>query len=250
MARIDYDSAAAGYARARALPLEAMPALREAIARRMPAGGSVRVADVGSGAGTFAHAFAAWFGARVVGVEPSEGMLAQALQSPTPAGASYVRGDAMALPLRDGSCHVAWLSTVIHHFRDLDLGAREVRRILRDDGVAFVRSSFPGRHDGITLFRRFPEASRVASSFPSVERTETAFAAAGLHLESIEGVPQESAPSLRAFLDRVRLRSDTTLRLMPDDAYEAGVEALERDLAEQGDPGPVMDLIDLLVFRP
>jgi len=247
MARLDYDAAAAGYAQSRALSLDDMADWRVAIAARLP-NVAPRVVDIGCGTGSFAYAFAEWFGARVVGIEPSAGMLAQARESWLHDRVAYTRGDAQFLPMRDATCDVAWLSTVIHHFRDLDPAAREVRRVVRAGGVAMVRSSFPGRHDGITLFRRFPGASRVASTFPTIEATEAAFAGAGFRLQGVESVPQVSAPSLRASLEHVRLRADTTLRLMPDDEYEAGVAQLEREAAEEVEPRPVVDWIDLLTF--
>jgi ubiquinone/menaquinone biosynthesis C-methylase UbiE len=248
MARIDYDRVAADYARSRALSLEAMADWRTAVARRLPGGDALGVLDVGSGAGSFAFAFAEWFGARVLGVDPSAGMLHEACMAYAHERVAYVRGDAERLPVRDATCDVAWLSTVIHHLTDLLAAAREVRRAVRPGGVVLVRSSFPGRHDGITLFRRFPGASRVAASFPTIEATEAAFAAAGFRMQGIESVPQVSARSLHAFLEDVRRRADTTLRLMPDDEYRAGVAELERDVASEGAPSPVIDYIDLLTF--
>jgi ubiquinone/menaquinone biosynthesis C-methylase UbiE len=248
MARIDYDAAAEGYAQSRTLPLEAMASWREAVAAHLPSVPVPLVVDVGSGTGSFACAFAEWFATRVIGIDPSAGMLAQARAAWRHDRVHYARSDAEHLPLRSASCDVAWLSTVIHHFRDLDAAAREVRRVVRPGGVALVRSSFPGRHEGITLFRRFPGASRVASTFPTVERTEAAFTSAGFRLDGLEPVPQVSAPSLQAFLERVRLRADTTLTLMQDDEFEAGVAELERDAAEEAVPRAVVDYIDLLTF--
>ena len=252
MARIDYDAAAADYARSRALSLEAMDGWREAVQRRLPPsapGRAPRIVDIGAGAGSFAYAFAEWFEASVVAVEPSAGMLKTARSEYAHERVAYINGDAHALPLRAGVCDVAWLSTVIHHFADLDAAARETRRVLRDGGVALVRSSFPGRHDGITLFRRFPGASRVADSFPTLDRTIDAFAGAGFRYDGIEAVPQVSAPSLRAFADRVRRRADTTLSLMPEDEYHACLAQLQREAEAELEPDPVIDELDLVTFR-
>jgi hypothetical protein len=145
---------------------------------------------------------------------------------------------------------MAWLSTVIHHFHDLREAVREAARVIKRDGVVLIRSSFPERHDGITLFRRFPGASRIAASFPTVEDTQSAFGSAGLALVAHEGVAQVSSPSLAAYLERVRLRADTTLTLISDAEFAAGVEALEREVAAESNTGPqpVVDTLDLLVF--
>jgi ubiquinone/menaquinone biosynthesis C-methylase UbiE len=247
MARIDYERVAADYARSRAMSLESVVDVRLAVERRLP-DPTRRIIDVGSGAGSFAYAFAEWFGVHVVGVEPSAAMVEEACAGFAHERAAYVRGDAQRLPVADATFDVAWLSTVIHHLPDLGAAARDVRRVVRAGGVALVRSSFPGRHDGITLFRWFPGASRVASTFPTVEQTVSAFEAAGFRMDGIEAVPQASAPDLRTFLERVRLRADTTLRLMPDDEYEAGVAALARDVELETERRPIIDHIDVMTF--
>jgi ubiquinone/menaquinone biosynthesis C-methylase UbiE len=201
MARIDYDTTAAGYARGREMPLDALLGWREAIARHLPANASL-IVDVGSGTGLFTDAMARWFDVEVVGIEPSAGMRREAALGHPHERVSYAAGEAEHLPLRDSATDFAWLSTVIHHFRDLRAAARELARVLRPSGVVLIRSSFPGRHRGISLFSRFfPAAGRIAMSFPSLESTEDAFAAAGYRLRAHEEVDQVSSPSLAAYLE-------------------------------------------------
>lgn len=247
--RLDYDRAAADYGKSRALPLDAIASWRDAIARHLPSRPGLRVADVGSGAGTFANAFADWFGARVVAVEPSAGMRREAVRKGLLAGIAQVGAAGEALPLASASCDAAWLSTVIHHLRDREACAHEIRRVLRPGAPVLIRSSFPGRHDRITVFRYFPGASRVASEFPTVEAICAEFARAGFRFEALEGVPQVSAPDLATALAQARLRADSTLAPLPDEEFDAGIAALERDVAAGTSPGPVVDHIDLLVLR-
>jgi hypothetical protein len=111
-----------------------------------------------------------------------------------------------------------------------------------------ICSSFPDRHQGISLFRFFPGAGRIADTFPTVEATVAAFEAAGFSFQALQQVPQVSAPSLRAALERVRLRADSTLQLLPDEEFAQGLAALERAAAETT-PTPVVDHLDLLVLR-
>jgi SAM-dependent methyltransferase len=162
---------------------------------------------------------------------------------------AWVGGRAERLPLRDGCCGGAWLSTVIHHLGDLPRCARQLRRVVRAGGPVLIRSSFPGRHQGITLFRFFPGAGRIAEGFPTVEATVAAFEAAGFAFETLRQVPQVSAPSLRAAVEQVRRRADSTLQPLPDHEFASGLAAMERAAAAEATPTPVVDHLDLLVLR-
>jgi ubiquinone/menaquinone biosynthesis C-methylase UbiE len=249
MARVDYDQLAANYDRGRGMPLEALEGWRAALAAWLPPTSGLPVLDLGAGTGLFAAAMAGWFDAWVVGVEPSGEMRRQAIRTQAHPLVAYVGGEAERLPLRDHSCAVAWLSTVIHHLGDLAGCARELRRVLEPGGPVLIRSSFPGRHGGISLFRFFPGAGRIADTFPTVEATVAAFAAAGFAFESLQPVPQVSAPSLHAAVERVRQRADSTLKSLPDHEFAEGLAALERAAAAQTTPTPVIDRLDLLVLR-
>jgi SAM-dependent methyltransferase len=230
MARVDYDQMAASYDRGRALSLEGLEGWRAALTAYLSPPSARPVLELGAGTGLFATAIATWFDADVVAVEPSAGMRRQARQARWHPRVAYLGGQAERLPLRDGCCGSAWVSTVIHHLGDLPGCARELRRVLKPAAPVLIRSSFPGRHQGITLFRFFPGAGRIAEGSPTVE------------------VPQVSAPSLRAAVERVRLRADSTLAPLSDDEFAAGLAALERAAAAEPTPTPVVDHLDLLVL--
>ncbi len=247
--RVDYDREAEAYHRARAISFEGLEQWRCAIAGYLSSTRVRRVVDVGSGTGEFARALAHWFTLDVVGVEPSVGMRRTACLTPDPR-VSYVAGRAEALPLRERSCGCAWLSTVMHHI-DLPACAQELRRVLVAGAPVLVRSAFPGRLDGVTLFRYFPEARRAVAAFPTVEHVAMVFATAGFSIEHVEDVPQVSAPSTRAFLDRVRggRHADSTLVGLSEEAFGRGIRALEREAAAETRPRPVIDHLTLLVAR-
>jgi ubiquinone/menaquinone biosynthesis C-methylase UbiE len=247
--RVDYDQMAAVYERSRAMPLEALEEWRAALAGYLPSVSGLPVLDLGAGTGLFAAALATWFEVRVVGVEPSARMRRHAHEARSHPGVAYVGGRAERLPLRDRCCSGAWLSTVIHHIGDLARCALEVQRVLAPGGPVLIRSAFPGRHERITLFRFFPGAQRIAETFPTVEATVAAFATAGFAFEVLRPVPQVSAPSLRAAVDRVRMRADSTLKLLSDEQFAEGLAALERAAAAEATPTPVVDYLDLLVLR-
>jgi len=251
MARVDYDAMAGDYVEGRALPPAGLEPWRVAIQPWLPRDGGSPVLDVGAGTGQFAAAIAGWLGVRVVAVEPSAGMRAQAASAHPHPDVALLGGRAERLPLRDACCAWAWVSTVVHHLDDLPAAARGLRRVLRPGGPVLLRQAFPERLDAVTLYRRFfPGAARVAGALlPTVEQVTDGFAAAGFRVEALASVTQVSAPSLAAYRDKVRRRADTGLRLLPDEEFAAGLAALERAAAAETTPTPVTDRLDLLVFR-
>lgn len=251
MARVDFDALAASYEAARAIPIDGLTAWREALSPYLPPAGRLPLLDLGCGTGQFAVLLADWFGVHVVAVEPSPGMLAQARALRPHPGISYVRGDAGRIPFARQSCGAAWLSTVIHHLPSLSDCASELGRVLASGGRVLIRSSFPGRHEHITLFRFFPGASRIASTFPSVETVAAAFRPAGFEIEALASVPQRTAPSLAALRERIASRADTTLQLLDDAQFADGLARLDAAIADEAAPSPVVDRLDLLVLgRP
>ena len=156
-------------------------------------------------------------------------------------------GHAAAVPLGAATMDGAWLSTVIHHLPDLPAAARELRRVLRPGAPVLIRSAFSGRHQGIGLFRYWPEAIAVLDTFPSVASVRGAFAAAGFSYVALESVRQVTAPSLAAIAATARRESHTPLMLITDGAYQAGLARLRAAAATQ--QGPVIDTLDLLVLR-
>jgi len=257
MARVDYDRMAPDYLEGRALPAAGMEPWRDQIARWLPGPGPEHpagrspVLDLGAGTGQFAAAIAGWFGVDVIAVEPSEGMRAQAVRANAHPRVHWVAGVGERLPLGNGTCAMAWVSTVVHHVDDLDAAAAELGRVLRPGATLLVRQAFPGRMEDVTLYSRyFPEACLIATrELPAVEEVQAAFAGAGFQVEDLRAVAQVSASSLAAYRDKVRRRTDTGLRLLSDDQFAGGLAALERDAGAETTPVPVVDRLDLLVLR-
>ena len=260
MARISYDEGtAAAFKAVREISRDGLAEWRAAVGRHLRPAPGMTLVDIGAGTGTFASAFRDWFGLRVVAVEPAAAMREHVPETP---GIDVLSGDANALPLGDDSADGAWLSLVIHHIPDLEGAAREIRRVLRPGAPVLVRQAFPDRYepcgplrtDGIEICRWFPETVRLAGTFPSLEATCAAFAAAGFRREALEQVRDSNATSLTDLLARVdTLRvADTTMRSLTDAEFLRGKERLRRAVrhaAASGTPEPRGNWLELLVLR-
>lgn len=232
-----YDAVEAGsYRVAREISIKGLSSWRDAVAPYFVPGRTVL--DLGAGTGLFVRAFTEWFpDVSVVAVEPSADMRSAS-------GLPMLTGDACAIPVPDASVDVVWMSTVVHHVRDLAAAGVELRRVLRPGGVVVLRSLFRERHGGIGLFRFFPEAVRALSGFPTV--TEVADGM-GFAVRRLEAVPQVTAVSLADKASTLRQEADTLLRSLSAEEFERGRERLLTAAAVE--TGPVVDHLDLLVLR-
>lgn len=108
--------------------------------------------DVGCGNGRHTESLRS-HARRVVGVDVSRGLLAEARRRARDRGydgrASFVHGDAAALPIIDDAVGLAVYVAAIHHLRSREERIRslnELARVLRPDGVGLV-SAWSTAHD-------------------------------------------------------------------------------------------------------
>jgi SAM-dependent methyltransferase len=257
MARISYDErTAAAYKAVREVPRDGLAEWREAVRRHLRPSPGMTLVDIGAGTGAFAAAFSDWFDVNVLAIEPSAAMRDQIPRTP---GVQVFEGNASALPLPGESADAAWLSNVIQHIPDLGAAAHEIRRVLRPGAPVLIRAGmsrqgFPGRYDGIEIVRWFPETARTVDTFPSLEDTCKAFAAAGFHRDAFEQVRETYPTSLADFLGQVDTfrQADTTMRGLTEDEFLRGKERLRRAVqrAEKTAPPETRsNWLDLLVLR-
>jgi arsenite methyltransferase len=96
------------------------------------------VLDIGSGPGFLAAEMAPEVGGagRVVGVDPSESMLAMGARRGAPV--EYVEGDALALPFPDDTFDAAVATQVYEYVADMPAALTEARRVLKSGGRLLI----------------------------------------------------------------------------------------------------------------
>ncbi|MCM3906403.1 MAG: class I SAM-dependent methyltransferase [Pyrinomonadaceae bacterium] len=248
---IDYNGRmSASYQSGRALSSEAASTWAAVVAPFVDRRTNTKILDLGAGTGRFSWLFARAFEAQVVGIEPSTAMLAVADREAKVKNLAFAAGSGEAIPLRDQSCDLAWLSHVWHHIRDHQACARELQRVVSAGGHVLVRGTFGDQLDGFpTLFRFWPATRQICQQLPTIQQTVVVFEANGFVLAEHRRVQQTTSASLGAFAERTRLRADTALALISDAEFREGQASIEMAVAHEHVPGPVIEGIEFLVFR-
>lgn len=123
---------------------------------------NIKILDLGCGMGEFAT-FLSRLGYNVVGVDMDKEQLklAKILKEENKAKVEFVNADATRLPFKDREFDIIICFDVFEHIKDLQPICIEMRRVLKDDGVVFLR--FPNKlkgyedHVGLPLLPLLPE---------------------------------------------------------------------------------------------
>jgi SAM-dependent methyltransferase len=194
------------------------------------------VLDVGAGTGIFSRAWPRWHPCVVIALESSPAMRAELVRNPIETGVGLVAGRCERLPLRKACIDVAWLSTVIHHFDDLDRCVFELERVLRQGGVVLIRGLF-AEADEPPWLRFFPGWERTTANFPSASEIRASMVQrAFTFLDCVE--VEEALPATvgEAALRARRLRhADSLLTQFSDQEILVGLSAMDGR-----DPGEVL----------
>lgn len=248
---MDYDSTElpAGYDRGRDHGPEVLQLWMDVVASSIGKQRLNSILDLGCGTGRFTESLAAHFDAEVVGIDPSQKMLDQAKRKLRDARVRYESGRGEAIPLPNDSVDLIYMSMCFHHFNDPALVARECRRVLRDGGVALLRT---GTHDRIRSYpyvEFFPESLPIMEDLlPTGVFIREVFASAGFGTGTTSVVTQQIAPDYATYAEKLAAGADSVLIQLPPEVFQRGIDAIKDHAASTGDK-PVIEPIDVFVFR-
>lgn len=249
MVKYDATEIPRGYDRARTRSPEVLALWMSTVAEHAGSAGAIdTILDLGCGTGRFSEPLRAHFGARVIGIDPSQKMLAQAVQKPDATSVSYLMGSGESIPLRDGSVDLVFMSMIFHHLTNPSKAAAECRRVLRENGAVFLRAGSAERIPAYPPSRWFPASVAIMERvLPPCRSMRETFEAAGLRTITSGVIEQRIADSHAGYADQVAVGGDSVLAQLAPAELDAGLAALLAFAAEV-DPRPVIEPIDFIVF--
>lgn len=191
-----------------------------------------RVLDVGCGTGRLAAALAERHLAKVWGVDPSPEMVEIARER-IPRGSGVKLGSAEDLPFKDGWFEraVMWLAV---HLVDRPRAFAEVHRVLKSGGRLAIATFDPTHFDEFWLNRLFPSLEAIdRARFPEPDLLAGELEEAGFAAPRVLPLHQQASIEREAALEKIRGRYISTLQLLDESEYRAGLERAERELPDR-----------------
>jgi len=190
-------------------------------------GSASSVLDVGCGTGNYLLALAESAGCECWGIDPSEAMLAAARSRLTNAHLSCASAQRMELPA--GQFDLVFVVDVVHHLADRSSVFHECRRVLRPGGkLCLVTESaemIRRREPHATYFKDAVEIE--LARYPTVVALKSELYAAGfVELQELEVEFHTELTDIEPYRTKVH----SSLQLMSNSAFNAGIERLEHDL--------------------
>jgi hypothetical protein len=136
---------------------------------------------------------------------------------------------AEGLPFKEGWFEraVLWLSV---HLLDRPRAFGELRRVLGSDGRVAIATFDPAHFDRFWLNELFPSLEQIdRERFPTEDDLRSDLSAAGF-APRVSRLSQRATITRDAALERIRGRYISTLELLPEEEYRAGLERAELEL--------------------
>lgn len=248
---MDYDQTniPAAYDRGRDLGPEVLDLWMHALEAHLQDLNVIKILDLGCGTGRFSEALAVYFKAEVLGIDPSAKMLERAREKHRDSRVQYQRGSAEAISLPSGSVDMIFMSMSFHHFSNRALAARECRRVLREQGVVFVRTGAREQIRAYPYVPFFPSSGAMLDELlPDRAELRESFERAGFHMTAWEIITQTIAASWKAYADKLSAGGDSVLARLSQHELESGLAAIRRHSAKAVVEA-IVEPIDLFVFR-
>ncbi|MGC8737835.1 MAG: class I SAM-dependent methyltransferase [Candidatus Hydrogenedens sp.] len=190
--------------------------------------------DLGCGTGNLFYQLSRHWKGNCIGLDVSVKMIRKAYAKNIPA--SWIRADAQNIPCRNNSFDAITGIYVLHLLDNIPQMLAECRRILKKGWILFVSAPhlFIKNHP---LNQFFPSFYQIDSQrFPKEEQMVNMLSDAGFY-----NIRQEYYISVRdwlseEYLQKIRSRFISTLRLIPDDEFNEGLMKMEEEVFKNSSP--------------
>lgn len=241
--KADYASIASTYDSARKLPPNSISQWTELILEYGKLKADSVFLDLGCGTGRFTIPMALSGTFKAIGADFSQEMLNQAISKPDAHSAGWIRCDAHRLPFVSGSVQCVYMSMLVHHLDDLDSMTKECYRILHHEGACLIRTCSHENMNAMPVYRFMPKAYEIDfRRLPSLDTLESSLSGAGFRDFEYVTVIQDLVSTVEQYIDKMRMRSISTLTFLSDAELQNGIDQLYQHFDEIGEDAAIKEI--------
>lgn len=241
--KADYSSIAASYDSARKLPANSIVQWIDLIVEYGKLVAESVFLDLGCGTGRFTIPLSLSDGYHAIGADYSQEMLGKAILKPDSHSAGWVRCDAHRLPFLSDSMQCVFMSMLVHHLDDIDAMFRECHRVLHTGGACLIRTCLHEDMQGMPVYRFMPKAYDIDfRRLPAFETIESGLESAGFKDIGYITVRQDLVSTIEQYMDKMRMRSISTLTFLSDDELRDGIDRLYQHFDEIGEDAALREV--------
>lgn len=187
---------------------------------QFPVNSKLNILDFGCGTGNYVRAMKRFTNFNVYGVEPCEEMISYA-KANNP-NTTIRKGNHEKIPYPDNFFDYVYMTNVVHHVEDLSLMYREIRRILKPNGVLCICTESRKQLLSKYWIRYFPSiVIKDLNRFPSIHHLISIARQQNLHILKTTQVCEKKWTYVTDFLiNQITERSMSVLNLLSDAEYE------------------------------
>jgi ubiquinone/menaquinone biosynthesis C-methylase UbiE len=235
------------YEEARRLPPCTMSMWREELAAHLTP--CHRLLDVGAGTGRFRPILETLAGRSIIELDIAAEMLLYLRQESSRYRSLKVVGAAEQLPFANASFSHVFASAVMHHL-DISRAMGEFARVLSEGGRLLIRGTLRDDLDSHPLQRWFPgwrviEENALYSN-GNIERVALRYQ---LQVTATRRILEVVANNVAEYIAKVALKGTYSLRQLEERDFQAGLEAMRRDINSEGSGIEIRVPVSLLVLQ-
>ncbi|MGF7059157.1 class I SAM-dependent methyltransferase [Brassicibacter mesophilus] len=192
-----------------------------------------RILDFGCGTGNYTDKLRRVTGAKIFGVEPSDGMRKKAkIKNPN---INILKGNHEKIPFENDFFDFIYMTDVIHHVPNIETMFNELKRILKINGKICIATQSHKQIEKRFYVKYFPATAKVDKErYPDIERIILAGQNEGLeYLKSVAYCDDKLVKVGQEFVELVEKKGYSMFHLIGDDEYIQGLQQLKNDVKNE-----------------
>lgn len=227
--KVDYNKISTQYDDVRSADLKLISLFSE----KVEINKNTKILDFGCGTGNYADKLQKVTGAKIYGVDPSEGMREKAKAKNS--NVVFYKGNHEKIPFVDNFFHFVYMTDVIHHIPEKRIMFNELKRVLKSGGKICIATQSHKQIEKRFYVKYFPTTARVDKErYPDIEKIISLGKEENLvYINSATYCDNQLVKVGKEFVKLVESKGYSMFHLIEDNEYKQGLRKLRDEIKEK-----------------